>query len=149
MAEQTVDELVRWLKKLNELNQLNGSKLEILPCRTADESLLPAAEVNGHSGILPPEFSRRAVEHFCANEWAAHLDDVMVRRTSWHYYFKDANQKAAQVAEWMGEILGWSTVERAEEIARYRRMTGCQSAPNPATSPQPTRRNEQQPVSAA
>ena len=33
---------------------------------------------------------RKAVEHYVAREWAVHLDDVMVRRTSWHYYFRDA-----------------------------------------------------------
>ena len=79
MAEQTVDQIVNWLKRLNGLHR------EVAVCRTADEPLLPAADVAGVSGILPPEFSRRAVEHYCANEWAVHLDDVMVRRTSWHY----------------------------------------------------------------
>ena len=74
-------------------------------CRTAQEPLLPAEETGGVSGILPPEFSRKAVEHDVAKEWAVHLDDVMVRRTSWHYYFTDAAAKARQVALWMGELL--------------------------------------------
>jgi glycerol-3-phosphate dehydrogenase len=88
--------------------------------------LLPAAETAGLSGITPPEFSRRAVEHYLAREWALHLDDVMVRRTSWHYYFSDAAAKARQVAEWMGELLGWSREELSAELERYARMTGTQ-----------------------
>jgi glycerol-3-phosphate dehydrogenase len=117
MAEQTVDQIVKSLKGLNEL------KREVSPCGTAEEPLLPAADIAGVSGILPPEFNRRAVEHFCANEWAVHLDDVMVRRTSWHYYFKDAAQRAERVADWMGELLGWSEATRAAELTRYTHST--------------------------
>ncbi len=115
MGEQTVDRIV---KKLRALKQLNGA---LKPCRTADEPLLPPAETEGLSGILPPEFGRRVVEHYVASEWAVHLDDVMVRRTSWHYYFRDAAAKAEQVADWMAEALGWTQAERATELGRYRR----------------------------
>ena len=106
MGEQTVDQIVKRLKGLK------GSNGEAARCRTAQEPLLPVAETSGVSGILPPEFSRRPVEHYVAREWAVHLDDVMVRRTSWHYYFRDAASKAQQVADWMGELLGWSAETR-------------------------------------
>lgn len=116
MAEQTVDRIAR------------ERKLVAAPCRTAKEPLLPPAETEGVSGILPPEFNRRAVEHYCANEWAVHLDDVLLRRTSWHYYFKDAAAKAERVADWMGELRGWSKEEQAAEIQRYQFATGIASA---------------------
>lgn len=122
MAEQTVDRIV------NEL------KSSASPCRTAHEPLLPPAEVVGVSGILPSEFSRRSVEHYCANEWSVHLDDVMVRRTSWHYYFRDAVQKAERVADWMGELLGWSAAQRATELQRYHEMMDCPSFTGVAAS---------------
>jgi glycerol-3-phosphate dehydrogenase len=88
-------------------------------CRTAHEPLLPAAEIDGVSGILPPEFERSVVEHYVAEEWAVHLDDVMVRRTSWHNYCTDARAKAEQLASWMSEMLGWSVEQRAGELKRY------------------------------
>jgi glycerol-3-phosphate dehydrogenase len=113
MAEQTVDGIVKWLNKLNGLNR------KIAACRTAIEPLLSPAEAKGVSGILPPEFNRRAVEHYCANEWAIHLDDVMLRRTRWHYYFPGAAQMAEQVADWMSELLGWSGTIRSGELERY------------------------------
>jgi glycerol-3-phosphate dehydrogenase len=116
MGEQTVDRI------LKELPRASGNTGR---CRTAVEPLLPAGETAGVSGILPPELSRKAVEHYVANEWALHLDDVMVRRTSWHYYFADAPAKAQQVAGWMAELLGWSEAERAGEIARYGQVGGC------------------------
>ena len=74
MAEQAVDQIVASLKTEN------AAARKIIPCRTAHEVLLPASETENVSGILPPEFCRRVVEHFCENEWAVHLDDVMVRR---------------------------------------------------------------------
>ena len=113
MAEQAVDQLVAALKIEND------SARNIAPCATANETLLPASETQNVSGILPPEFCRRVVEHFCANEWAIHLDDVMVRRTGWHHYHRDAAEKAGHVARWMAELLGWTGAQRAEEIARY------------------------------
>lgn len=116
MAEQTVDQLVRWLRTANAVEG------NFAPCRTALDLLLPASETANLSGILPPEFGRVAVEHFCANEWAVHLDDIMVRRTSWHQYHRDAAQKAERVADWMGELLNWTNEHRAAELQRYHSM---------------------------
>lgn len=105
MAEQTVDRFVA------------ASGLTAAQCRTAEEPLL--AEPGPFSSLLPPEFQREAVAHFCANEWTLHLDDLMIRRTGWHYYHKDAKVKARQMAEWMGALLGWSVDEEATELKRY------------------------------
>jgi glycerol-3-phosphate dehydrogenase len=110
MAEQTVDQIVK---------RIDGNFSE---CRTAKEPLLPKSETNGISGIVPPEFCRSAVEHFCANEWAQHLDDVMIRRTSWHYYFRDVVERAEQVADWMAEIFGWSETEKERQLRHYKNI---------------------------
>ncbi len=110
MGEQTVDRIVK---------QGGRASSRALICRTAEEPLLPKQDVEGVSGILPPDFNRRIVEHYVTNEWAVHLDDVMVRRTSWHYYFSDAAAKAQQVAAWMAELLGRTEAQRAAELARY------------------------------
>jgi glycerol-3-phosphate dehydrogenase len=118
MGEQTVDGIVKWLK---ESNGLNGKASK---CRTAEEPLLQVADTHGVSSVVPPLFSRMPVEHYVAKEWALHLDDVMVRRTSWHYYYRDAAAKARQVADWMGELLGWSAGARRAELEWYGRMTG-------------------------
>jgi glycerol-3-phosphate dehydrogenase len=129
MAEQTVDRIVAELK------------LSAAPCRTAKEPLLLVNETAGVSGILPPEFNRHNVEHFCKAEWARHLDDVMVRRTSWHYYHRDAAAKAERVADWMGEFLGWPAEQRTAELRRYHEMMDCPSlkpnAKTPSSTPVP------------
>lgn len=105
MAEQTVDGL------------MGGIGMPVVKCRTALEPL--REKTDGFSGILPPEFRRDAVAHYCANEWAFHLDDLMIRRTSWHYYHADARTKACQAADWMAECLGWAADKREEELKRY------------------------------
>ncbi|HWQ91858.1 MAG TPA: glycerol-3-phosphate dehydrogenase/oxidase [Clostridia bacterium] len=120
MAEQTVDQLAQALRPV---------KPGIQPCRTAQEPLLPVSEVEGISGILPPEFSRRTVEHCVGREWAAHLDDVMVRRTSWHYYYRDNWLKAEKTADWMAELLDWPAEVRQAELERYARRTGAKPLP--------------------
>ncbi len=116
IAEQTVDKILREMGRTAK------------PCRTAQEPLLPANHAADLSGITPPPFTQSAVEHYCREEWARHLDDVMVRRTSWHYYFADAGAKAEQVAQWMAEILSWTNAEKTAEIERYRTNT-CSPKP--------------------
>lgn len=108
IAEQVVDRALRHLK------------FAAATCRTADEALLPADAVRGVSGIVPPEPSQAVVEHFCQNEWAVHLDDVMTRRSGWRYYRDDADQVAERAAGWMQEIFGWDAVRRDDELAGYR-----------------------------
>ena len=116
MAEQTVDKIVKTLKA-------TGNGTGAGECRTATEPLLPPAAIEGLSGILPPELSRRAVEHFVRHEWALHLDDVMLRRTSWHFYFRDAARRAELAADWMAGLLNWPAATRAKELERYARLT--------------------------
>ena len=101
MAEQMVDRLADHLDR------------KTLPCRTAAEPLLAPTDVADLSGIAPPPISQAAVEHYCRHEWAVHLQDVMIRRTSWHHYWREAPRMAVQVAGWMAGILGWSEEQTA------------------------------------
>ncbi len=96
-------------------------------CTTASQPLLASepsetGQGQGISGIVPPPVGRAAVEHFCRDEWVWHLDDVMRRRTSWHYYLPNAADTAEQVAQWMAEFCGWSEERRQAELLRYREM---------------------------
>jgi glycerol-3-phosphate dehydrogenase len=106
MAEQTVDRVCA---------TLGGPHA---PCRTAELPLIPAGG-DGFSAILPPPVAREVVEQACRHEWAVHLDDVMLRRTSWHFQERDAAGLALQVAGWMAELLGWDEEQTRRELARY------------------------------
>jgi glycerol-3-phosphate dehydrogenase len=109
MAQEVVDRVVAW----------QGRRAG--PCLTAAEPLLPPGEAENHSGILPPPVRAELVERYCRHEWAMHLDDVMIRRTSWHYYHPDAAKLAEGVAGWMAASLGWDDARRAAELTRYRK----------------------------
>src|SRR5437899_8014591 len=70
MAEQTVDRVVDF------------TGVDAKPCETANIPLLHPSSFILHpsySSILPPPVSREVVEHFVRNEWAACLNDVMIR----------------------------------------------------------------------
>ena len=111
MAEQTIDAVVDFTK--------TSSK----PANTAATPLLPdEPQPPRFSGILPPPVSREAVEHYCRNEWAVHLDDCLIRRTSWRYYHRDHLAIAEQVARWMAEFLSWDDDRVRRELAEYRRV---------------------------
>jgi hypothetical protein len=51
----------------------------------------------------------------------------MVRRTSWHYYFSDASERALQVADWMAEILSWSESEKETQLQNYKNFSSPDS----------------------
>jgi glycerol-3-phosphate dehydrogenase len=115
MAEQTVDHVVAFTKTSSR------------PCTTATTPLLPNEPQPRFSGILPPAVSREAVEHYCRNEWAVHLYDCVIRRTSWRYYHRDHFAIAQQVAGWMATIHSWDDDRTQQELAEYARMTNSSS----------------------
>jgi glycerol-3-phosphate dehydrogenase len=107
MAQQAVDRVVDFLK------------ISAKFCETATTPLLPNDPQPAFSGILPPPVSQAAVEHYCRNEWARHLYDVMIRRTSWRYYHRDHIGIARDVAEWMAAALDWDEQRKQDEINSY------------------------------
>ena len=116
MAEETVDAIVRHFG------------LKATPCRTATTPLLENGSADSMSGILPPPVSAAAVSRFCREESARHLDDVMIRRSSWRHYHHNQMELATNVARWMGTELGWDEAEMETELQRYRRLTGAGEA---------------------
>lgn len=110
MAEQAVDRVVAKLGNV------------VKTCETDSIPLLPDEKEPQFSGILPPAVSKEAVAHYCRNEWALHLVDVMIRRTSWRYYHRDHQAIAQQVAGWMQQTIGWSDEQRDEELNHYRQQ---------------------------
>lgn len=107
MAEQVVDRV------MHELGR------PLTACRTAELPLLGPDQSQDFSGITPPPLSEIAVRHFCHDEWAVHLDDVMFRRSGWGYWFTDRIPVAKQVAAWMARTLAWPPAVEATELERF------------------------------
>ncbi len=119
MGEQTVDQVGRFL----------GMRLP-----RSLTAKVPLARPE-HSGVLPPPVDPGAVRDCCQNEWAVHLDDVLVRRTSWLYYHPDRTALVTQVTGWMGDSLGWDATRRVAEIDRLRDVTEFPLATGASTGP--------------
>lgn len=111
MAEQAVDQIVKHL----------GATAQ--PCRTAEEPLLGAEDTNEYSGILPGACTREAVGHYVRHEWARTLEDVLIRRSGWHYYHRANDSRAEQIAGWMAEAAGWTPAQRHAELEAWRTTT--------------------------
>jgi glycerol-3-phosphate dehydrogenase len=86
---------------------------EVLALIAADASL---AEHLPYSD----DYLRAEVVHATAYEGARHLDDVLTRRTRLSIEGFDRGVAAASdVAELMGEVLGWSAAQRRSEVEHY------------------------------
>jgi glycerol-3-phosphate dehydrogenase len=107
MAEQAVDQIVKHLG------------MAAKPCRTAVEPLLHADDITPFSGILPAPCTREAVQHYVHHEWARRLDDVLLRRSGWHYYHRWSMASIEQIAGWMAEAADWSPAQRRAEIDAF------------------------------
>lgn len=107
MAEQAVDLVLRELGRPQ------------IPSTSWEKPLVTPEEVVGVSAIVPAGVTREAVVHYCAKEWAQHLDDVLVRRSGWHYYVPNRAEVAKQVATWMAECQSWDEARRELELKRY------------------------------
>ncbi len=104
MAEQVVDRVGGFL----------GRRLP--RSATADRPLSQGP----FSGVEPPPIGSEVVAECCRREWAVHLDDVLLRRTSWHFYHPNQAEIAERTARWMAETLGWDRERQAAELDRYR-----------------------------
>jgi glycerol-3-phosphate dehydrogenase len=100
-------------------------KIDAKSCETAN---VPLVEDAKFSAIVPPPVSQEAVIHFCRNEWAIHLDDIMIRRTSWRHYHRDHESIAQQVAIWMSDALRWTSQQMQSQLENYRAQTGTAHA---------------------
>ncbi|MCX7014414.1 MAG: glycerol-3-phosphate dehydrogenase/oxidase [Candidatus Sumerlaeota bacterium] len=110
MAEQTVDRVYHCLGRRRSASA------------TAVEPLLGDSAASLFSAVIPPDPSLEAVRHYCEQEWALHLDDVMIRRSNWLHYMDDEAAVAQQAAHGMAGVLSWNAAQCDRELQRYRQI---------------------------
>lgn len=67
-----------------------------------------------------PDYLKVEVVHAASHEGALHLEDVLTRRTRIAIEYPHRGEACAvQVAELMGEVLGWDTTQRNREVEIY------------------------------
>jgi glycerol-3-phosphate dehydrogenase len=70
-----------------------------------------------------PGYIEAEVVHAVSHEGALHLEDILARRI--HAAFEEADRglaAAQRAAELAGEVLGWDSVRRHQEVAAYRAL---------------------------
>lgn len=94
---------------------------------------------DAHRAIAGSDHVFAEVTWAVRREQARELADVMLRRTQLGLARHGNPQAAAEVAKWMGRLLGWSFLERKRQMRRYRlelRVFAVpERMPGPATSP--------------
>jgi glycerol-3-phosphate dehydrogenase len=67
-----------------------------------------------------PDYLQVEVVHAASHEGALHLEDVLTRRTRISIEYPHRGEAcAADVADLMGEVLGWDTAARHREVQIY------------------------------
>ena len=65
-----------------------------------------------------PGYSSGELRHLAATEDVAHLDDVLLRRTSIAFIGAATDEAVADVAAAIAPVLGWDSARSAVEVAR-------------------------------
>ena len=65
-------------------------------------------------------YTTAELDHLARTESVVHLDDVLLRRTDLAFTGAVTSEMIAEIADVVGESLGWSSEQRAAEVAAAR-----------------------------
>jgi glycerol-3-phosphate dehydrogenase len=65
-----------------------------------------------------PDFSQEEITAMAAHEKIVHLDDLLLRRTLLAYLGQLSHPRIDQMADWLGNALGWDEKQKNAEAAR-------------------------------
>ncbi|QIG38367.1 glycerol-3-phosphate dehydrogenase/oxidase [Microbacterium sp. 4R-513] len=65
-----------------------------------------------------PDYSTAELRHLARTEAVVHLDDILLRRTSLAFVGAVTAESAAEIAEAIAPVLGWSARKRQDEVER-------------------------------
>lgn len=70
--------------------------------------------------VAAPEYSRAELQHLAETEQVVRLVDVLLRRTSLAFRGLVTDALLVELAEVLGDVLGWDPARRAEEVSSAR-----------------------------
>jgi glycerol-3-phosphate dehydrogenase len=85
---------------------------------TVAEDVIVAVEADSADAPLTavPHYSTGELRHLARTESVVHLADLLLRRTSLAFIGDASREAAAEIAEVVGDILGWDAAARAAEV---------------------------------
>lgn len=89
-----------------------------LPRKASTRTLAIGAGVNAAALKQIPDFTRDEIKAMAECEKIVHLDDLLLRRTLLAYLGQLNRSRVEQLAEWLGDALGWAGDRKKEEVNR-------------------------------
>ena len=87
--------------------------------RKADTKSLPiGAGKNAEALISTADFTRDDIAEMAESEKIIHLDDLLLRRTLLGYLGLLTGPRVEQMADWLGDTLGWPETQKKAEVKR-------------------------------
>jgi glycerol-3-phosphate dehydrogenase len=118
--KRQIDGIAAWTgldkERLQALYSRYGSRAEAVATfvkRAADEPLKSL-----------PEYTRREIAFLGLHEKIQHLDDLILRRTMLAMLGRLSKERIEELAEVLGDCLGWKKEQRTAETARTLRLLG-------------------------
>jgi glycerol-3-phosphate dehydrogenase len=109
-----VDGLCAWTglsaKRVNVLCERYGTRAEAIALFLSKQADQPLKSL--------PDYSRREIAFLCQNEGVVHLDDVILRRTMLAMLGQLTRPVLDELADIVGESLGWEGEQVQAEVAR-------------------------------
>ncbi|WP_243077034.1 glycerol-3-phosphate dehydrogenase/oxidase [Microbacterium sp. SS28] len=81
-----------------------------------------------------PSYSTGELRHLARTESVVHLDDILLRRTSLAFVGEATEESAAEIAEAIAPVLGWSPRRRLAEVERAIARVHAADPAGPAAS---------------
>lgn len=122
---RTEEERTKFITSLAAWTGLSKERLEVLFDRYGTRAEKVAEFIHrGTDAPLKslPEYSQREMVFLTQNEKVRHLDDIFLRRTMIAMLGKLTRDGVHELAELLGEILGWSANQKKAEVERALRL---------------------------
>jgi glycerol-3-phosphate dehydrogenase len=87
--------------------------------RKSDTRFLPIGEgINAAALKTTPDFTPQEIAEMAQREKIIHLDDLLLRRTLLAYLGQLTHPLVEQLADWLGDALGWDAKQKQVEVNR-------------------------------
>lgn len=119
------DEEWRWLQICARENDLSVERVTQLFERYGTKTKQMAAYIKeDHDYPLAnqPAYSQREIEYLAQHEQVIHLDDLILRRTLIGMLGETTAPLLTELAEIVGNVLGWASAQKETEIERTKRI---------------------------
>jgi glycerol-3-phosphate dehydrogenase len=110
-----------WIRRVAEATHMEETRVKVLLERygTAAETYLDGADTDRPLRSLPG-YSVGEIQRIAAEEWVVHLADLVYRRTTIGLLGYATDPVLVELAEVVGDVLGWDAARREQEVALAR-----------------------------